>query len=374
MNAKDTTSRRPAEVFPPGDFIAEELEERGWSQQDLAAILGKPYQSINAIIRGRKEITTRTAQGLADTFGTSAQMWLNLESAYRLAGSDPPDPGVRRRARLHALAPVNELMRRGWIRKTDDPEQQEAEVCRFLEIGDIDQQPALPIAARRSDGYGELQPAQVAWAFRAKHLATAKDAPKLSPKRFKTAVPSLPRLSVDEAGMRRVLADLEGMGVRTVIVPPLPRTRIDGAMFWLNGNCPVVALSLRYDRIDSFWFTLMHELAHIHQALAKSKAGQRKGGVLDHDLMGEGAARTEEKPAYERQADELAQRWLIPPDKLHTFIERTRPFYSRKRIERFADEVNVHPGIVLGRLQHMGEVPWRNLRRMLVKASDLLAA
>jgi len=75
----------PAEVFPPGEFIRDELKERGWTQRDLADILGRPLQTVNQIIMGKKAITARTAKELAAAFGTSAEYWLRHEAAYRLS-------------------------------------------------------------------------------------------------------------------------------------------------------------------------------------------------------------------------------------------------------------------------------------------------
>lgn len=91
--------RRPiAEVFPPGAFVQEELEARGWSQRDLAEVLGRPLQAVNAIINGKKQITPRTARELEAALGPSAEFWLNLEIAYRLHHEDLPDPTIARRA------------------------------------------------------------------------------------------------------------------------------------------------------------------------------------------------------------------------------------------------------------------------------------
>ena len=91
--------RRPvAQIFPPGDFIREEIEERGWTQGTFAEILGRPLQTVNAIINGKKEITPKTAIELAAAFGTSPELWLNLETAYRLAITEPADPEIARRA------------------------------------------------------------------------------------------------------------------------------------------------------------------------------------------------------------------------------------------------------------------------------------
>lgn len=99
-----TRPRRPAEVFPPGEFIREELEARGWTQGRLAEILGRPLQAVNAIINGKKEITARTAVELAAAFGTSPEFWLNLESAYRLSLAEPADPSIAARARETAAS------------------------------------------------------------------------------------------------------------------------------------------------------------------------------------------------------------------------------------------------------------------------------
>jgi len=96
------TNRRPvAEVFPPGDFIREELEARGWTQSDLAAILGRPFQTVNQIVNGRKAITSRTARELEAALGPSAEFWMNLETSYRLHKESDPDPEISLRAREH---------------------------------------------------------------------------------------------------------------------------------------------------------------------------------------------------------------------------------------------------------------------------------
>ena len=93
-------NRRPtAAAFPPGDFIREELEARGWTQNDLAEILNRPYQTVNAIINGRKAITSRTARELEAALGPSAEFWMNLETSYRLHKEGDPDPEITVRAR-----------------------------------------------------------------------------------------------------------------------------------------------------------------------------------------------------------------------------------------------------------------------------------
>lgn len=84
----------PARVSPPGRILSRELEARGWTQKDLAKIIGRPHQTINGIIKGNKQITPETAIELAEALGTSAKLWTNLETKYRLhvAQKDANDP------------------------------------------------------------------------------------------------------------------------------------------------------------------------------------------------------------------------------------------------------------------------------------------
>ncbi len=79
-----TEKLRPFRPIPPGEILKDELEARGWTQSDLAEILGRPIQAINEIVSGKKAIVPATAVELPRAFGTSAEFWLNLESAYRL--------------------------------------------------------------------------------------------------------------------------------------------------------------------------------------------------------------------------------------------------------------------------------------------------
>jgi HTH-type transcriptional regulator/antitoxin HigA len=93
------TKHRPvAEAFPPGEFIREELEARGWTQKRLAEVLGRPFQTVNAVVNGRKSVTPRLARELEAALGASAEYWLNLENAYQLCRVGKPDPAIAARA------------------------------------------------------------------------------------------------------------------------------------------------------------------------------------------------------------------------------------------------------------------------------------
>ena len=95
-------SFQPAEVFAPGEFLREELSERNWTQSDLARIIARPVQVINLIVTGKKAITATTARQFAAALGTSAELWLSLQTAYDLSIARVPEGEIRRRARACA--------------------------------------------------------------------------------------------------------------------------------------------------------------------------------------------------------------------------------------------------------------------------------
>ncbi|MBV8780305.1 MAG: HigA family addiction module antidote protein [Phycisphaerae bacterium] len=89
---------KPAEVFHPGEFLRDELIARGWTQSDLARVIGRPLQTVNEIILGKKRVTAATAKALGSALGTGPEIWINLQTAYDLFHAPEPDPAIERRA------------------------------------------------------------------------------------------------------------------------------------------------------------------------------------------------------------------------------------------------------------------------------------
>jgi HTH-type transcriptional regulator/antitoxin HigA len=164
------SERIPAEVFPPGEFIKEELEARGWTQTDLAEILGRPQRLVSEIINGKRAISPETAKGLGEAFGTGAQFWMNLESAYQLARVKDQDDVVARRANLYSKVPVKEMLKRRWIEPSNSVDVLEKQIVDFFELTRLDDEIRFCAAARQSTSYKDVTPMQCAWLFRAKNL------------------------------------------------------------------------------------------------------------------------------------------------------------------------------------------------------------
>jgi HTH-type transcriptional regulator/antitoxin HigA len=161
--------------------------------------------------------------------------------------------------------------------------------------------------------------------------------------------------------IRQVPQILAAAGVRFVIVEFLPGAKIDGAAFWID-KVPVIAMSMRYDRVNSFWFVLRHEIEHILN---------RDGLVIDVELP-EALQRKDKLPIEEVKANAAASEFLVPAGELNSFIKRVRPLYSEQRIMLFAKRIGVHPGLVVGQLQFRDEVPYTHFHKYLVKVREII--
>jgi len=366
------TFEQLAEAFSPGESIKEELEERGWSQRDLAAIMGVQPSVVSGIINGTKPISLDLARNLAAAFGTSAQFWVNMETAYRLHLSPASHSATSARSQLFEVAPVNEMVRRGWIESSTDVEILRSRIeafygCSLNQVSADD----LCYAARQGTGSGELtsaqKAAQKAWLRRARNLASAVQAVPFVTTSVDEAIKRLRPLMAYPEEVRHVPRTLAECGIRFLVVEHLPQTRIDGVCFWLDDERPAIVLTMRYDRLDYFWFTLLHELGHVSR-----KDGLTTTVVPDIDLVGENAAVSSMKPEIEQLADIFASEHTIPQRELDGFIARVKPLFSKVKIQGFALRLGVHPALVIGQLQHKGAIHWSHSRELLVKVRETI--
>jgi HTH-type transcriptional regulator/antitoxin HigA len=351
-----TDDLRPAVAFPPGEYLADELAERGWSVAEFAAILGRPPQAVSEIINGRKEITPATALEIAAATHTAAETWLRLQNTYRLwkLAQDNPSASkvrdVRRRAQLAELVPMRELIKRKIVPDTGLSAQERA-VRDLLGVSSLDEVPRFAMAARRTNQRAALTPPQVAWLACVRRAAGQLHVAPFDPAGLLAVAERLTRTVRQPADLVRLPKRFAEVGVRLVHVARFDKSKIDGAAY-RDGDGPVIALSGRIARFDSLLFTLLHEIAHIH-------AGH-VGYVIDDDI--ESPSTT----ASEAAADGLANRWaLAEPLIINAPI-------SRAKVLGCAERLGVHPAVVVGRLHHDGSLPWSHLNNLVPNARAYL--
>ena len=107
----------PKYITSPGDILADEIEARGWTQDDLSNILGVSIQTINKIIKGKTGITTEMAVALGAAFNQAAEFWLNLDARYRSLKYADKTEEVKQKTMIYDKMPVAEMSKRKWIVK-----------------------------------------------------------------------------------------------------------------------------------------------------------------------------------------------------------------------------------------------------------------
>lgn len=353
----------PAEVFPAGEYLRDELEERGWTVSEFAEIIGRPIQAVSEILNGKKEITTETACALADALGTTPELWLNLQTNFRLyearrATERGPSP-VARRARLRGLVPLAKAKARGWLPDTGDLDQLEMAACRLLEVSSLDEQPSFALAARRSNSNEPITPEQIAWLahvrLTGRRIRTSSSFDLLGLAGLAAELPK--RTSIGPAALRRVPEWFAECGVIVVFSEGLPGGKLDGAVTFLADGRPLIGLTTRGDRFDSVLFTLLHEAAHL--TLVHIKPDSRS--IVDIDVIGD------QTDPIEQAANDQATTWLFPNGFA---VEST----SVPVILRAAESYGVHPSVIIGQIQRRtGD--WGRYRTKIPKVRpDLIEA
>jgi len=348
-------------AVPPGELLAEELEARGMTQRELADRTGRPGQKISEIINGKKSITYDTALELEKVLGIPAHFWVNLEASYQLSKAR-----LREKSQLEEqeawleFFPVRELRARDYIPRTRDKRETVAALLRFFGVASF---PALrqrqeafiqyPITPKSKVSEGALWAWLRVGAIQARQIETAP----YNHGRFLNALSDIRCLTTERAQVffPRMIELCASAGVAFVVVKQFPKSGANGVVRWLSTDKAMIQLSTKRGWTDIFWFTFFHETKHV---LDRQKKRAFVNGINDD-------------PDAEAAADRFAEDLLIPPDEWAAFVESEA--WSHPGVRDFAHRVGIHPGIVVGRLQHKGLVGYaslNDLRRKFVWSDD----
>ena len=316
--------------FPtPVAAIQFRMEQAGLAPRDLVPYLGSRAK-VSEVLSGKRALTMRMARALHDHLGIPAEVLLQQ--------AEEPDVGQLKSADWSKF-PVREMVKAGWLPKAARSAGRAGKYLTDLirRAGCAQLQPA---ALHRKSNAKNDPWALEAWCWQV--LATAnEDRPRkayvrgtITPKFLREVA----RLSVEDDGPLQAAQFLAKNGIALVTVRHLKRTYLDGAALKLADGTPVVALTLRYDRIDNFWFCLLHELAHVGRHL---DSGEDTVFVDDLNLQ--------TADVKESEADEWAVEAAIPRDMWESSSMQERP--TPIAVVQFANKLHIHPAIVAGRVR-----------------------
>lgn len=311
---------------------------KGLSQRQLADTLGLKEQQIQRY--EAEEYASANLRRLADV---ARALGLNINEVAEFRATSQEPLGDKNDNLAWDQFPVREMYRRNWFEgfsgSLDEAVANAEELVKEFVKGSLDK-PVQSAARQHVRSGGDVNwCALIAWQCRV--IALAKKRSLENKYNQKTITEewliNLAHLSCINNWEKSVIKYLQDAGIQLVIESHLSNTYLDGAAFLLSDGSPVIGMTLRYDRLDNFWFVLFHELIHIIKHLHK---GDIESIFDDLDAKAEG---------IEQEADEQAGEILVPEDRWNTALARY--LRTKDSIIDFSNELGIHRAIVAGKIR-----------------------
>jgi len=338
MRSKRKYTFQPDYTVLPGDTLREVMESHEMTQKELAVRTGLTVQTLIRIFKGEQPISYESANRLELATGVPARFWNNLEAQYQEQKAKL-DERNRLASDLEWLKtiPVKELQKRKYLSEKNDKVQLLRETLAFYGVGSVDAWYELwevpAVATRRSPCFESQPGAASAWIRQGELQAQKSKCKPYDRAAFREALSKIRSLTKEkrerfEPALKELCAET---GVVVSLVQEMKKVPWNGATKWLSPNKAMVLLSLRGKGEDKFWFSFFHEAGHVLH--------DNKKDILINDG-------SKDDPR-EVRADEFAAKSLIPPE----YDGRIRTIQSRDDVLHMAEELDVAPGIVVGRFQ-----------------------
>ena len=326
---------------PPGATIKEQLQDRGLSQKEFALRMGMSEKHISNLINGDVRLTPEVAFRLEMVLGIPAKFWNNLESVYRdkiikANAENEMDADIE----LMKKFPYREMERNEWVPHATNSVERVINLRQYFGVAQlamVQDSRITRIACRRLSETEKADFALIAWAQKAKLECRSIQTGPIDLKHLHDIIPEIREMTVKDPSefcsqLTQMLAEC---GIALVFLPHIGGSFLHGATFY-EGQKIVVGLTVRGRDADRFWFSLFHELAHI----LKGHINQLEG-TSDED---------------EDEANQFAKNTLIDIRSFESFVEHGD--YRKDAVIQFADSIGIDRGIVVGRLQKEGYIPF----------------
>ncbi len=354
MTATTKVKLRPAMNLGPGYFIREQMEYRNWSQEDLSEVMGITIKHLNRILQEKQAITLDMAKILAGVFETSAQYWLNLDSAYRLwlkSEKSEKEYQAEIKAKIYERMPIRDMIQKNWLSNYNNFNELYNSVLTYWNVDQLDfdswDQKAAPLLVHKSESFNQYNAAYTyTWYQKAMQTAQIYKAAKYDSEKLIRLNNDLHLYTNRDNGCNDFIRELYLAGVIFFVLPHLQKTSVDGAVFYSN-NHPVIVYTGRYKRIDNFWFTVAHEIWHILNHMDSL-------GTFFIDNFTEEATGELEEDANNNASYQLKHH------EIQAFLEPKLNYLTKQAITECASHVNVHPAVVIGKLAHEKTISYAN--------------
>lgn len=344
-------------AFPPGYYIEEIIDDMGITQEEFAIRLGTTPKTISKLVNGEINLSNDLIQKLSTMFEMGVDIWLNLRQKYEEKTIEIKNQrSIDEQKEVMNLIDYSFFTKVAGLPKASKIEEKIQRLCVYLKISDLRILLRPDFLANFRSGVSNIQEKNEinsrAWLITAMNMARERNVNPFNSEKLKNFLPDIRQMTTQPPPvflphLREIFSEC---GVVFVLLPHLKNSGINGVVRWYGRDKVLLALNDRRCYADTFWFSLFHEIKHILQQ--KVKLTFLSGidvGMVDTIL--------------EQDADKFAREYLIP-ESLYQKIQHCS--LSENAIKKFAAELGIHPGILVGRLQHdkvISPAHFNNLRQ-----------
>lgn len=346
-------------AFHPGQYVEEIIEDYNITQKEFAERLGISAKTVSKIVNGEDSISKDTANKLSKLTGISMGTWLNLQSAYDVKIAEMGEQQNYEEIEVCQLIDFSYFKQHGFVEnKRYSIQEKVSELRKLFQIADLTylKQFNHLVSYRNTQKFTErsIVNSNVMLEL-AIQQSKDKSVTKFDKKRLEQILPELRKLiNSDSDSFYPLLKEkLLECGIVLVGLPSLKNANLNGATKKYSDGSVLLLLTDRNKASDIFWFSLFHELGHI----------------MHNDFYSD----QDNQEAYlekERLADVFAKDYLIPSEEYIRFVKADD--FSRQAIVEFSEMIDIHPSIVLGRLQKEGRVDFNQYRDLKVNYQYVL--
>lgn len=337
-------------TFHPGYYVKDYMEDQGITQDELAKRLQTSSKNISELVNGKTSLSDEMVQNLSIVFGTSTTMWLNLNKKYIEKKIE-----INYQRELDRECDLVRLLKyKFWVdlelvKPVKSTSEKVHELQRYFKVSSLNVLRQRNFLVQYRTGISKVTDKNVinanAWVQTAINIGSEMEVHPFDKKKLSNAIPDIRNMTVQKPSVfyPRLKELLASCGVALVLLPTLTNSGVNGAVKWLGKDKVVLALNDRRKYADTFWFSLFHELGHVMQ--------QRVKVLMICEKNNETLETSAKIEQLEKEADKFAQETLIHEADYQSFIDKSSREFSSRSIEAFSKQINIQPGIVVGRLQ-----------------------
>ncbi len=345
-------------AFHPGYYIKDLINDLEMTQEEFAKRLNITPKNLSELINGKASISENIAKNLSLMFGTSVDVWIDLQKKYNQKVLEIKTLQAQRDEEKDLeLIDYSFFEKLGVVKNTKNKTEQVSELFKYFAISSfsIFKKTDFLVQFRQAHNVDEKVILNSnAWVQTVINKGKQIKTQHYSEKKLKEYVPQIRKMTFQDPSefVPLLYQSLSECGVAFVLIPSLKNSGVYGATKWINENKAVIGITNRGKYADIFWFSLLHELEHVLQRkLTKILIDFENNNNFSED--------------YEKEADQFAKDLLIPPEYYKPFINEHA--FSEQKIRDFANSINIHPGIVVERLQKEKLLPYNHLNKLKKK-------